>query len=85
VSRPGNDHSKGFTPFYLQTLDTVIAFYVRGGRPNPELDREIVPLDLSAAERKDLVAFLRSLTGRIHDGCSEAAMLVVGPWPNRRA
>ena len=52
----------------LQTLDAVVEFYVRGGTPNPELDREIVPLDLSTAERSDLVAFLKSLTGRIHEG-----------------
>jgi cytochrome c peroxidase len=52
----------------VQSLDAVVDFYVRGGMPNPELDREIVPLDLSAAERKDLVAFLQSLTGRIHEG-----------------
>jgi cytochrome c peroxidase len=50
------------------TLEAVIEFYDAGGRPNPSLDREIRTLHLSKAERKDLLAFLRSLTGRIRDG-----------------
>ena len=52
----------------LQTLDAVVEFYVAGGVHNPGLDREIVPLDLSALDRADVVAFLKSLTGRIHEG-----------------
>lgn len=52
----------------LATLDAVVEFYAAGGTPNPELDREIVRLDLSAAERRDLAAFLRSLTGKVRAG-----------------
>jgi len=52
----------------LATLEAVVEFYAAGGTPNPELDREIVRLDLSVAERRDLAAFLRSLTGRVRAG-----------------
>ncbi len=47
----------------LPTLDAVVAFYDAGGVPNEVLDPLVRPLGLSAAERADLVAFLRSLTG----------------------
>jgi cytochrome c peroxidase len=50
----------------LATLEDVVEFYDRGGRPNPFLDREIRPLGLSADERRDLVAFLNALTGTVH-------------------
>jgi cytochrome c peroxidase len=48
-----------------QTLEEVVAFYNRGGLPNPFLSKEIVPLHLTAEEQADLVAFLRALTGNI--------------------
>ena len=47
----------------LSTLADVVAFYDRGGEPNPLLDPRIRPLGLSPEERHQLVAFLRSLTG----------------------
>jgi cytochrome c peroxidase len=47
----------------LRSLSEVVAFYDRGGDPNPLLDPRIRPLDLSAQERADLVAFLAALTG----------------------
>jgi cytochrome c peroxidase len=47
----------------LATLEEVVAFYDRGGVPNPGLDPRIHPLGLSAQEASDLVAFLRALTG----------------------
>jgi cytochrome c peroxidase len=47
----------------LPTLDAVVTFYDAGGVPNEVLDPLIRPLGLSTAERSDLVAFLRSLTG----------------------
>jgi cytochrome c peroxidase len=47
----------------LPTLRDVVAFYDRGGAPNPLLDPRIRPLGLSAAEIEDLVALLESLTG----------------------
>ena len=47
----------------LLTLADVVAFYNQGGHPNELLDPLIRPLDLSAAEQEDLVAFMESLTG----------------------
>ncbi|MGQ0752336.1 MAG: cytochrome-c peroxidase [Betaproteobacteria bacterium] len=49
----------------LATLRDVIAFYDRGGLPNPRLSPEMAPLNLSAREREDLLAFLESLTGQV--------------------
>ena len=54
----------------LATLDDVIAFYDRGGNPNPQLDSEIRPLHLTPSEKTTLIAFLRSLSGHITEGCS---------------
>ena len=47
----------------IATLEEVIEHYDGGGSPNPSLDEEIAPLGLTAAEKGDLLAFLRSLTG----------------------
>jgi cytochrome c peroxidase len=52
----------------FRTLEAVVEFYDGGGRDNPSLDRELRPLHLSASDKTDLVAFLRSLTGRIREG-----------------
>jgi cytochrome c peroxidase len=49
----------------LKTLKDVLDFYVGGGSSNPQLDKEIKPLKLSAQERADLLAFLESLTGEL--------------------
>jgi len=46
-----------------ETLEQVIEFYVKGGNPNPWIDKEMKPLDLSEQETKDLLAFLLTLTG----------------------
>ena len=48
-----------------QTLEEVVEIYNTGGFKNPFLSKEIVPLNLTAQEKADLVAFLRSLTGEI--------------------
>ncbi|MFT7536176.1 MAG: cytochrome c peroxidase, partial [Hyphomicrobiaceae bacterium] len=45
----------------LATLEDVVAFYVRGGNANSNLDRRIKKLDLSKEDQEALVAFLRSL------------------------
>jgi cytochrome c peroxidase len=50
------------------TLEGVVDFYDRGGAPNPGLDPQLRPLRLTRAEKCDLVAFLRSLTGKVRDG-----------------
>lgn len=46
-----------------RTLEEVIDFYNRGGTKNPQLDPEVKPLNLTAQEKADLVAFLKSLNG----------------------
>ncbi len=45
------------------TLEAVVAFYNRGGIQNPHVDNTLIPLELSAEEQTQLVAFLRSLNG----------------------
>ena len=47
------------------TLLDVVEFYNKGGIPNPNLSKEIKALNLSAQEKRDLVAFLESLTGNV--------------------
>lgn len=45
----------------VKTLEDVIDFYDRGGVANPNLDPAMRPLNLTPAERRDLVAFLKAL------------------------
>lgn len=49
----------------LPTLEAVVEYYDRGGAGAPGQSPLIAPLQLSAAERAALVAFLRSLSGRL--------------------
>jgi cytochrome c peroxidase len=49
----------------LKTLEDVVAFYNQGGRANPWLSLAVKPLNLTAAEQGDLVAFLQALTGEV--------------------
>lgn len=61
------------TPPYMHdgsfpTLASVIEHYNRGGHPNPFLDSSLRPLHLSPEDRRDLLAFLRSLTGEVSEG-----------------
>jgi cytochrome c peroxidase len=49
-------------------LEDVVQFYSEGGRRNPNLDPDIRPLRLTRGEQRALVAFLRSLSGRIEEG-----------------
>ena len=49
----------------LKTLEEVVAFYNKGGAPNQWLSKEVRPLNLTAAEQKDLVAFMEALTGQV--------------------
>ena len=55
----------------LGTLEDVIEFYDRGGRPNPQIDPVIRPLGLTATGKRQLAAFLRSLTGEVVEGVQE--------------
>ena len=52
----------------LATLEDVVDFYDRGGRPNPQLDPEMRPRQFSADEKTALVAFLRALAGQVREG-----------------
>ena len=48
-----------------QTLADVVAYYNRGGTPNPYLSGDIRPLGLTPREQADLVEFMKTLTGEI--------------------
>lgn len=45
------------------TLEAVVEFYNAGGIPNPNLDPLMKPLGLTDTEKKDLVEFLKALSG----------------------
>ncbi len=47
----------------LATLEAVVDYYQRGGIDNPAKDPLVKPLRLSDEEQRNLVAFLRTLTG----------------------
>lgn len=47
-----------------KTIEEVVAFYNRGGNPNGNLDPLMEKLDLTSAEEKDLVAFIKALSGK---------------------
>ena len=52
----------------LATLEAVIEFYDGGGRGNPSLDPEIRPLHFTVEEKRQLAAFLRTLSGSVTFG-----------------
>ncbi len=52
----------------VATLEEVLEFYNDGGNPNPYQDPDIRPLNLNASERSALLAFLRSLSGKVTAG-----------------
>lgn len=45
------------------TLEEVVAWYDKGGHPNPHLDEKIKPLKLTKQEQQDLVEFIKACTG----------------------
>ena len=45
------------------TLSEVVDFYDKGGHPNPHLDPDMKPLNLTKAEKEDLLAFMGALVG----------------------
>lgn len=47
----------------FKTLEEVVDYYDRGGIKNPYLSSRIKPLHLTDRQKKDLVAFLKSLSG----------------------
>ena len=52
----------------LATLEEVVDYYDRGGNPNPGLDLDLRPLNLSVDDKHAIRAFLRSLSGTILKG-----------------
>jgi cytochrome c peroxidase len=52
----------------IPTLEAVVDFYERGGRPNPHLDPEVRPRPFTAEDKRALVAFLRALSGELREG-----------------
>ena len=57
-----------------RTLEAVVELYNRGGVDRPSRSELIKPLHLTADEKSDLVAFLRTLT-------ADAAPFLVPPLP----
>ena len=47
----------------LKTLEEVVEHYNKGGIKNPWLDERLKPLNLSEVDKKDLVSFLKALSG----------------------
>jgi len=47
-----------------KTLEEVVEWYDKGGHPNPYLSDKMVKLNLTKQEKKDLVAYMKSLTGK---------------------
>ena len=45
------------------TLEEVVDWYAKGGHPNPTLSDKIKKLDLTDQDKKDLVNFMKALTG----------------------
>jgi cytochrome c peroxidase len=46
-----------------KTLEEVVEWYAKGGHPNPWLSDKIKKLDLTAQDKADLVAFMKSCAG----------------------
>ena len=47
------------------TLEAVVEFYVKGGNKNENLDPEMKELTLTDQEKKDLVEFMKALSGEV--------------------
>lgn len=56
------------------TLAEVVELYDRGGVANSNLDTNMKPLNLTAAEKSDLVAFMESLTGPVPNAQPPASL-----------
>lgn len=56
----------------LASLEDVVDFYNRGAEANPFLDSDVRPLNLTAAERSAIIAFLHALTGTVQHGAPPA-------------
>jgi cytochrome c peroxidase len=47
------------------TLEAVVELYAKGGNPSPHLDPEMKKLDLTEQDKKDLVEFMKALSGQV--------------------
>jgi cytochrome c peroxidase len=56
------------------TLEQVIDFYDKGGIGNPNLSKEIKPLNLTAQDKRDLLAFMEALTGEVENATPPARL-----------
>ena len=57
-----------------ETLEAVIDFYDKGGIGNPNLSKEIKPLNLTPQDKRDLLAFLEALTGPVRNASPPARL-----------
>jgi cytochrome c peroxidase len=63
----------------LPTLESVLAYYGRGGSGDPLQDARISDTTITASEQQALVAFLRTLTSNQVDALvSDARSVVIG-------
>ena len=59
----------------MTTLEEVVEHYNKGGNPHPQLDIDMVPLNLTDAEQVDLIAFLKEgLSGYITPDTSKPTL-----------
>ncbi len=74
----------------LKTLEDVVAFYNKGGGEDSHKDAALKPLNLKDQEKKDLVAFLKALSGDKLTGADyvwsekyPAEYPVIADWNNK--
>ena len=66
----------------LPTLRSVVEFYNNGCRPNPGVSPHVGPLKLTGSEIDELVAFLKTLSGRSYSRATVASRTPdLGPMP----
>ncbi len=65
----------------LKDLAAVVELYDKGGIDRPSRSRDIRPLNLSAGEKADLIAFLETLTDAGADGPAHRPITEEPPRP----
>jgi cytochrome c peroxidase len=75
----------------IKTLDEVVEFYNQGGGPDSHKSELMKPLKLTGSEKKDLVEFLKALSGDVlsgkefvWDGAYPAEYEAIADWRNVR-
>jgi cytochrome c peroxidase len=74
----------------LATLEDVVAYYSRGGGQDANKSKLVLELGLTDQEQKQLVAFLKTLTGQMPDGTAPrlpeaGSIIVTAPTDNQPA